>query len=106
VEARVLPRAAGQTIGQFTAAVRRAVLALDPRGQQKKVEEAVEQRRVCFTPQDDGTTELWASLPAAGAAALKARLRRDAKTTKRLRDGRTADQRQADALIDLGAAGD
>ena len=105
VEARVLPRAAGQTIGQFTAAVRRAVLALDPRDQQQKVEDAVAERRVCFTPQDDGTTELWASLPAAGAAALQARLRRAAQKAKQLRDGRTADQRQADALIDL-ALGD
>ncbi|HET8582159.1 MAG TPA: DUF222 domain-containing protein [Jatrophihabitans sp.] len=101
VEARVLPRAAGQTIGQFTAAVRRAVLALDPRDQQQKVEDAVAERRVCFTPQDDGTTELWASLPAAGAAALQARLRRAAQKAKQLRDGRTADQRQADALVDL-----
>ena len=31
VEARVLPRAAAETVGQFAAAVQRAVLALDPR---------------------------------------------------------------------------
>ncbi|HET8583754.1 MAG TPA: DUF222 domain-containing protein [Jatrophihabitans sp.] len=105
VEARVLPRAPRQTIGQFTAAVRRAVLALDPRDPEKKTADAVAERRVCFTPQDDGTTELWASLPAAGAAALRARLRHDAQKAKQLRDGRTADQRQADALIDL-ALGD
>ena len=105
VEARVLPRAPEQTIGQFTAAVRRAVLALDPRDQEKKTTDAVADRRVCFTPQDDGTTEMWASLPAAGAAALRARLRRDAETATRLQDGRTADQRQADALIDLALCG-
>ena len=101
VEARVLPRAPRQTLGQFTAAVRRAVLVLDPRDQQKQTADAVAERRVCFTPQDDGTTELWALLPAAGAAALKARLCRDAEKAKRLRDGRTADQRQADALVEL-----
>jgi hypothetical protein len=78
--------------------VRRAVLALDPRDQTQHVEDAVAQRRVCFTPQHDGTTELWAVLPAGIAAALQAALDRQAAQAKTADDDRTADQRRADAL--------
>jgi hypothetical protein len=104
VQERVLPDAATQTFGQFSVAVRRAVLAADPRTAETKHQDAVAERRVIFTPQDDGTTELWASLPADAAAALAARVQQLADTWKNLDDGRTADQRRADALCSL--AGD
>jgi Domain of unknown function (DUF222)/HNH endonuclease len=106
VEARVLDRAPQQTAAQFAASVRRAVLACDPRGSQDRELDALAQRRVVLTPQPDGVTELWALLPAAGAAALKAALD-DAAARGRGLDDRTADQRRADALIDLatGATG-
>jgi hypothetical protein len=105
VENRVLTRAGQQSLAQFTAAVRRAVAAADPRGADERHKNALEQRRVLFTPQPDGITEQWALLPAAGAAALHARLTADADRLKQLDTAagisRTADQRRADALIAL-----
>lgn len=64
VEDKVLRRAATQTVGQFGASVRRAVIAADPRQADERHDAALEQRRVVVTPQDDGMAELWALLPA------------------------------------------
>jgi hypothetical protein len=72
IEDRVLTRAAEQTLAQFGASLRRAVIAADPRRAEQRHEDAIEQRRVVFTPQDDGITELWALLPAEGAALIEA----------------------------------
>jgi hypothetical protein len=55
---------------------------------------------VLFTPQDDGTCELWALLGADAAATLKSALDHAADTNAGL-DERSADQRRADALTDL-----
>ena len=105
VEAAVLPTASRQTLAQFGASVRRAVLAADPRTAEDQHREAVAERRVVFTPRDDGTTELWAcGLPADEAAALQARIQTLADSWKGL-DQRTADQRRADALLTLGTSG-
>ena len=60
VEEQVLPKASRQTLAQFAASVRRAVLAADPRTAEDQHRDAVAERRVIFTPRDDGTTELWA----------------------------------------------
>jgi hypothetical protein len=48
------------------------VIAADPRRAAQRHDEAIVQRRVVFTPQDDGVTELWALLPADGAALIEA----------------------------------
>lgn len=101
LEARVLPRAPEQSPAQFAQSVRRAVLRLDPRTQADRREEAVAGRRVCFTPQGDGTTALWALLPAETAAALHGAIDTRADALKAADDGRTADQRRADALAEL-----
>jgi hypothetical protein len=98
VEERVLTRAAEQTLAQFAASLRRAVIAADPRRAEQRHEDAIEQRRVVFTPQDDGITELWALLPAEGAALIEAVLNSLAAGQT---DTRSADQRRADALIDV-----
>ena len=103
VEAQVLPKAPRQTLAQFAASVRRAVLAADPRDAEQRHQDAVADRRVVFTPQDDGTTELWASLPADQATALQARIQQLADRWKGL-DQRTPDQRRADALCTLATA--
>src|SRR5579875_3401738 len=108
VEERVLKRAGEQTPSQFRASIRRAVLALAPRKREAdRRAEAVAARRVVFSPQDDGTTELWALLPAETAAAIQAALATQADRLK-LRDRanaeteqRTTDQRRADALTEL-----
>jgi hypothetical protein len=98
IEQRVLTRAAEQTLAQFAASLRRAVIAADPRRAEQRHEDAIEARRVVFTPQDDGITELWALLPAEGAALIDAVLH---SLTSGQTDARTADQRRADALIDV-----
>jgi len=102
IEERVLRRAADQTVGQFTASVRRAVLAADPRRAEQRHADALLERRVVITPQPDGMAELWAWLPAEGAALVKTVLDSLA-TVKTPGDGRIIDQRRADALIDVFA---
>jgi Domain of unknown function (DUF222)/HNH endonuclease len=94
----VLTRAPEQSLSQFGASLRRAVIAADPRRAEQRHGDAIEQRRVVFTPQDDGITELWALLPAEGAALIEAVLHSLASGQT---DERCADQRRADALIDV-----
>ncbi len=62
-------------------------------------EDAVAERRVCFTPQDDGTTDLWASLPSDAAAAMRGVITQIAAVARAGRPD--PDQRRADTLIDL-----
>ena len=58
VEARVLPAAAGQTLGQLRAAVARAVLAVDPDAAARRREEAQKDPRVRRWQEDAGTAAL------------------------------------------------
>ena len=102
VEARVLPRAASQTVGQFAAAVQRAVLALDPRTGERKHADALERRRVQITPAEDGMCWLSAFLPAEGAALVEHVLDSLASVTGAA-EQRSCDQRRADALVDVFA---
>jgi hypothetical protein len=71
IEQRVLARAAERTLSQFGLSLRRAVIVADPRRAEQRHDDAVAQRRLVFTPQDDGITELWALLPADGAALIE-----------------------------------
>ncbi len=103
VEARVLRRANGQTLAEFKRSVRRAVHALDPARVEEQRAQAMTERRVCISPRDDGMTELWALLPAEGAAAVMTAVDALASVTSAT-DPRTTDQRRADALVDLGVA--
>ena len=103
IETRVLPRADAQTLAEFKASLRRAVHTLDPRRIEEQHQRALTERRVCLTAREDGMTELWALLPAEGAAAVLAAIDTLASVTSAT-DPRTADQRRADALIDLGVA--
>src|SRR5882757_9719290 len=102
IEERVLRRASDQTVGQFTASVRRAVIAADPRRAEQRHTDTLAERRVVVTPQPDGMAELWAWLPAEGAALVKTVLDSLA-TVKTPGDGRVIDQRRADALVDVFA---
>lgn len=103
VERRVLRRAAGQTVSQLRVSLSRAVLAVDPADAEVRHQRAVADRRVWITPQEDGMAELWALLPADGAAALRSALDVLARREPRS-DGRTMDNRRADALVQLAAA--
>ncbi len=101
VAERVLPRAAQQTVSQFSAAVRRAVLAVDPRSAEEKHQRARQDRRVYFGPPSaEGMCEQWALLPADQSAELRAKVYALADSWEG--DGRTLDQRRADALCVLG----
>ncbi|HEY3088264.1 MAG TPA: DUF222 domain-containing protein, partial [Jatrophihabitantaceae bacterium] len=50
IEQRLLPRAADQTLSQFAASLRRAVIAVDPRRADQRHHDAIAERRVVFTP--------------------------------------------------------
>ena len=103
VEARVLPRAGRQSVGEFRASVRRAVLAADPASAEQRHHRALGARCVRHTPAEDGMATLWALLPAEGAAGLMAAVDALASVTS-ADDTRAMDQRRADALVDLGVA--
>jgi hypothetical protein len=102
IEDRVLTRAADQSVGQFSASVRRAVSAADPRLAERRHEDAVAGRCVVITPQPDGMAELCALLPAEGAALIKTVLDSLA-TVKTPGETRSMDQRRADCLVDVFA---
>ena len=104
VEARVLERAPEQTAAQFRASIKRAVLRVtSPDVEQASHLAAVAERRVILTPVADGMAELWALLPAPDAAQVMAALNARAQETIHAigGDDRTADQRRADALVEL-----
>jgi hypothetical protein len=102
IENTVLRRAHEQSLAQFSVALRRAVLAADPRRGEQRHADAVAERRVVFTPQDDGMSEVWALLPAEGAALIGTVL--DALAcAKSPGETRSVDQRRADALVDVFA---
>ena len=104
VEARVLERASEQTAAQFRASMKRAVLRVtSPDVEQAAHLAAVAERRVILTPVADGMAELWALLPAPDAAQVMAALNARAQETILAAGGddRTADQRRADALVEL-----
>ena len=103
VENRVLGRAGEQTLAEFQRSLRRAVASATPERAEEQRAEAMAERRVCLTPRDDGMAELWALLPAEGAAAVSAAVDALASVSS-AGDPRTADQRRADALVDLGVA--
>ncbi len=104
VEQRVLRHASEQTLSEFKRSVRRAVASVDAVTLERQRVEAMKERRVCVTPRDDGMAELWALLPAEGAAAVMSAVNALASVTS-ANDDRGIDQRRADALVDLGVAG-
>ena len=97
VERRVYWDAPRYTLAEFQRSLRRAVpaSATSDRAKQQRAEAMVE-RRVCVTPRDDGMAELWALLPAEGAAALHAAVDALASVTSAdyLRMGRPAPRRR------------
>jgi hypothetical protein len=100
VESSVLPKAPGQALATFKRSLRKAVLTLAPKTAEDAHAEALTQRRVVRTP--DGSGMSWVSMLLADAAAgtvmtaIDAIARRIPKT-----DPRTADQRRADAAVQI-----
>jgi hypothetical protein len=75
VEAAVLGRAGWQTLGQLHAALRRAVIKVDPQGAERRRQRAERNAQVAFYPEDEGTATLAGySLPGVQAAAAMARI--------------------------------
>ena len=107
VETRVLSRAPEQTSTQFRASVRRAVLREStPAAEEKSHQDAVTERRVVMIPADRGMAFVNCFLTADGAATVMSALDAIAYETIHGKGGdpRTADQRRADALVELCAA--
>jgi hypothetical protein len=103
VETRVLAKVSEQTLANFKRSLTRAVQTLDPARIAAQRDHAMTERRVCLAARDDGMAELWALLPAEGAAAVMTAIDALASATP-ADDPRSADQRRADALVDLGIA--
>jgi hypothetical protein len=101
VAVEAVERAGRQTVGELRAWLRRAVLTADPAAAEARHARAVAERRVVLTPVGDGMAELWALLPADDAACAYAAVDACARATGGPTDSRTADQRRADALVDL-----
>jgi len=100
VEARVLPKAPDQTAAQLQAALKKAIIAVDPDGAEERHEDARKGRRVALNPEDDGMASLWALLPAPAAVAAIEWLTRLARGCGS-DDPRTMDERRADLLAEL-----
>jgi len=99
VEARVLPRAHGQSTARFRAGVRRAVAALDP-AFAARAKAARAEVRVCHELGDDGTGELYVRGPLEITTEIHMALTAyAAKTADTL--GGTADQRKLAGLRDM-----
>jgi hypothetical protein len=103
VQAQVLRRAPGQTPGEFRAAVRRAIAKHDAKSQNEKHREAAAQRHVRREHVDDGMGWLNLFAPADGIETVWTAVNAWGTRTSR-EDQRTADQRRADALVDICAA--
>jgi Domain of unknown function (DUF222) len=107
VETKVLERAPEQTATQFRASVKRAVLRVSsPAEEEKTHTDAVAERRVVMFPDERGMAWVNAYLSADDAATMMAALDAIAHETIHGKGGdtRTADQRRADALVELCSA--
>jgi hypothetical protein len=100
VETAVLGKAPEQVLANFKRSVRKAVLSVAPKPAEERHEQAVTQRRVVRTPVADGMSEIWMLLPDAGATTFLTAIDALARRVG-CDDERTADQRRADAAVQL-----
>jgi hypothetical protein len=83
VEARVLPSAGTATTSQLRAALRRAVIAADPVGADRRRQEAERRAKVSLYPDEEGTaTLIGQNLPGTRAAAAMSRISAMARALK------------------------
>ncbi len=102
VEAKVLPGAGEKTTAQLRAALRRAVIAADPEGAERRREEAERRARVSLYPDEDGTASLAGySLPSIRAAAAMARITALARALKAAGAGGGIDLLRAQVFLGL-----
>jgi hypothetical protein len=100
VQHRVLERAPEQTLGQLKAALKRAVIRVDPEGAAARHNAARRDRRVSLNEEPDGMASLWALLPAPDAQAGYQWLTRLALGCGK-NDPRSMDARRADIAAAL-----
>jgi 5-methylcytosine-specific restriction endonuclease McrA len=96
----VLAKAPDQSLASFKRAVRRALLRAAPQRAEQRHVEAMTQRRVVRTPDADGMSGIWMLLPDTGAATFMTAIDPLARRYS-ADDARTADQRRADAAVQL-----
>jgi hypothetical protein len=102
VEARVLPAAGSLTTGQLRAMLRRAVMAADPAGAERRRKDAERRSKVSLYPDAEGTATLMAqNLPGPQAAAAMARLSALARAMKSAGAGGGLDLLRAQVFIGL-----
>ena len=99
VERALVERMPQQAAGQTRAAVRRQVHLVDPEGAGARHQERVRERKLLSYPQEDGMALFGAVLPAQRAAVMQQVV--EAYAVGYGDDGRTLDQKRADALYDL-----
>ncbi|MEU9958118.1 DUF222 domain-containing protein [Streptomyces sp. NPDC050982] len=99
VERALVERMPQQAAGQTRAAVRRQVHRVDPEGAEARHQERVRERKLLSYPQEDGMALFGAVLPAQRAAVMQQVV--EAYAVGYGDDGRTLDQKRADALYDL-----
>jgi len=98
VVGHVLPAAGEQTYAALRAAVREAIMRVDPEGANRRHREERRKRLVEVYPEEEGMAALRALMPATEADAIWHLLTRLARS---LDDDRTLDQRRADLVVDL-----
>ncbi|WP_260694851.1 HNH endonuclease signature motif containing protein [Streptomyces sp. IB201691-2A2] len=99
VERALVERMPEQAAGQTRAAVRRQVHRVDPAGAEARHQERLRERKLLSYPQEDGMALFGAVLPAQRAALMEQVV--EAYAVGYGDDGRTLDQKRADALYDL-----
>lgn len=108
VQARVLPKAGRQTLGELRGALARAVHAFDPDGAAQRASRARAKRAISTFTLADGMAGMWTLLPAEDLATVMAGLDADAARVKQtlldqgvpLADIPGLDARRVDALVE------
>ena len=102
VEEQILPRAPELTNAGLRAALRRAVIAADPDGAERRRQESEARAKVCLYPDEDGTATLAGyQLPGIGAAAAMARVSALARALKASGAGGGIDLLRAQVFLGL-----
>jgi hypothetical protein len=101
VEALVVPGAGEQTYAQLRAAVRAAIMRVDPDGANERLRKARDKRLVETYADEDGMAALRTLLPATEVEAIWQMLTRLAHSLDGPDDDRTLDQRRADLVSGL-----
>jgi hypothetical protein len=99
VEAALVDKLPTQAAGRTRAALRREIHRADPEGAERLHQMRARERMVKHHPEDDGMALFGAVLPAQQTALMERAV--DMRAAAYADDGRTLDQKRADALFDL-----